>query len=214
MGEDFSLNAEPGTYRVTGAPVQIVMTSYLLLDWFDIAIRHELAAAAAQGSGNGTRERQEAMIAAAACGHALEGVRQELEKHVGRAAFEPARAAEPKRGRDATAAYVNAALSVGLDVNPAKWRDRLWHLFETLRRPAVHPRADEHPPVAHPDPARAVSVSRESATYWHGAARESVDLLCEVMARVLESHSPAAVELAGHIRPRVEQLLADRAVDR
>lgn len=162
VGEDYTLDAEPGTFRIVGAPVQLLMTSYLLLDWFDVAIRHERAAAAAERSGDGTRERQESMIAAAACAHALEGVRQELEKRVGRPAFEAARAAEPKSGRDATAAQVNAALSVGLDVDPATWRDRLWQLFETLRRPAVHPRAEARPPVPHPNPARADSVSTKA----------------------------------------------------
>jgi hypothetical protein len=207
VGEDYSINAEPGTFRITDAPVQLVMTSYLLLDWFEVAIRHEQAAGSAQETGDMTRERQEAMIAAAASAHTLEGLHLELEAEIDPGERRAARAAEPGRG---TAANVNVVLALGLGVDREKWRSRSRDLFDTLRNQAVHPKAKPHEPVPHPDAGRAVSVSSESAVYWLGNARESVDLVCEVMRTPLESDTPAAVEVASRIRPRVEQLLDAR----
>jgi hypothetical protein len=209
---DLTLHAEPGTYAVYGSPIAVTMTSFLLLDWFEIAIRHEQATRSARASGDAGRERQEAMIVAAASAHALEGLRRELRSGLDRHAVNAAVAAEPApSGRDATARQVNATLALALDVDPSTWRVELADLFDTLRNPAVHPRAEAAPPVPHPDPARDVHVSRESALYTLERAKGAVTLLAEVMARLLSNRgaSPAAEAVAASIAPRVEQLLAE-----
>jgi hypothetical protein len=115
------------------------------------------------------------MVSAAACAHALEGLRIDLERRVDDTELRAAPAAEQRLGRGMTAA-TNAVLGLALGVDMDTWRGRLHDLFETLRNPAVHPRAQPREPVPHPDVERAVSVSHESALYWLDSARASVDL--------------------------------------
>jgi hypothetical protein len=50
----------------------------------------------------------------------------------------------------------------------------------------------------------------ESALYSLERATDVVDLLCEIMARVIATPSLAAEAVSRSIKPRVEQLLAER----
>lgn len=194
-------------------PVGILLTSYLLLDWFAIAVRHEHGARGARAVGDMTGERQEAMIVVSSCAHALEGLHTELHQGLDRNVVAAARAAEPVRRRrgERVAAHVNVSLALGLAVDSGRWRGEIAHLFKVLRDPVVHTKAEATPPVPHPDP-QLGNVSLESAKYSLESASAAVDLLCDVMAHLVEypNASPAVGTLAPSITPRVEQLLAER----
>lgn len=209
----------PNVYVKTGAVTatatasagaSVAMAAYLLLDWLEIAIRHEDAARRCRKEHDPTYERQEAMIAVTASAHAIEGLAKDLEARVEAGELERHRKAERQNDRPGRAGQINAVLVLSLGVDPARWRSRLIGLFKTLRDDAVHPQAVSRPPVPHPDPSREVHVVAESALYSTEGARESVDLVSEIAAAVSGSDAFSAQAVAASIRPRVEQLLAER----
>jgi hypothetical protein len=183
----------------------IVMTAYLLLDWLEIAIRHEHEARIDRKN-DGTLERQHAMITVSASAHAVDGLAWRLEQEIDKADVEPV--AKRERKGAGRAGQVNAVLMLALPVSRDRWRDGLIHLIKTLRDPAVHPKATAQPPVPHPG--REANVAAESALYSVEGATRSVDLVCEIFATVLASTESASKAVAREIAPQVEQLIAER----
>jgi hypothetical protein len=200
----------PATATASAPSPSILITSYLLLDWLDIAIRHEHEAMLARKQDDGSRERQEAMIAVSASAHAVDGLARQLEHELDEEEVERVAGLERKADGARRAGHVNAVLMLAVPVSRDRWRQGLIRLIKTLRDPAVHPKAMAKPPVPHPDTAREANVSAESALYSLEGATRSVDLVCEIFASVIGSTESASKAVAGEIAPRVEQLLAER----
>lgn len=161
------------------------MTTNLLVDWFEIAIRHEQAAKDTRGRGDLGRERQEAMVVTAACAHALDGLRWSLAQHLGERRYKKAAKFESRLMDSKMVGEINAALLLALKEKPRRWRAGLADLVLKLRHPTVHPKARANAPVA--NPRMPTNVSAESALYSVERAIESVDLLSEILAATVTS---------------------------
>jgi len=150
-------------------------------------------------------ELKPAMIAVAACAHALDALYAELAEHVGPetlAQWEQTR----RGGRSAEIAGV-LELSANADVD--EWRPRLRKLFEALRNPAIHPKAKARRLLSHP--VLPTNVPPEYAIYCVEAVEESVDLLLAVLSTCVAAPRAAVATWANDARGVVDQLVASRA---
>jgi hypothetical protein len=179
----------------------------LVLQWTEVAVRQEACARAARAALLSDHEAgrppymlkaelQPAMIAIAACAHALEALYAELAELVAPetvAAWEEAR-------RGGSAAQVTGVLAHAVDVDVEQWRSRLKTLFEEWRNPAVHPKAKYRPIAKHP--AFPSQVPHEYAIFSVETVETSIDLLLEILAASVERPTPP-VESWANDRARI-----------
>jgi hypothetical protein len=199
----------------TASEITIATRTRLMLHWAEVAIEQERSAREAReqlerdhAAGENLRlstELHPAMIAVAACAHSLDALYAELAEHVGPETL--VKWEETRRGgRWAEIAGV-LELSFAVEVDP--WRSRLRTLFVDRRNPAIHPKAKFKPAAKHPT--LPTNVAAEYVVYSIESAKESLDLLLEILSACIAAPRPALEAWANDAREPVERLNELRA---